>query len=318
MLETDLDRTLEAFFTGQRRAAARLISVVENGGPRAEDVLHQLYPRLTGAPRLGITGPPGVGKSTLVDALVRYHRKHDRRVGVVAVDPTSPFTGGAVLGDRVRMGDLTTDPGVFIRSMATRGSLGGLARATKEVVDVLEAFGQQMLIVETVGVGQTEMDVAQATDSVVVVLSPESGDAIQAMKAGLMEVADILVVNKADRPGAGQMVRTLEADLAMRPHSEWSVPVLVTVASKGEGIAELCAAVDEHRVHLEQSGDLADRRRRRAQTEITAVLRDRLWQRAHARLADEIPAWAERVAAGQETPYTAARSLMAAFLEDSE
>jgi len=318
MLDPDLDRILKDFLAGQRRAAARLISVVENGGPRAEEFLNSLYPKLTGAPRLGVTGPPGVGKSTLVDALVRHYRQHDQRVGVVAVDPTSPFTGGAVLGDRVRMGDLTTDPGVFIRSMATRGSLGGLARTTKEVVDVLEAFGQQMLIVETVGVGQTEMEVAQATDSVVVVLSPESGDAIQAMKAGLMEVADILVVNKADRPGAGQMVRTLEADLAMRPKANWTPPVLVTVASRGEGIAELCDAVDSHRGYLEESGDLAVRRRRRAHTEIVAILRDRLWQRAAARLTDDIPAWADRVADGEETPYTAARTLLAAFLEDSE
>ena len=315
MLDTDLDRILNDFLAGQRRAAARLISVVENGGPRAEEILHSLYPKLTGAPRLGVTGPPGVGKSTLVDSLVRHYRKHDQRVGVVAVDPTSPFTGGAVLGDRVRMGDLTTDPGVFIRSMATRGSLGGLARTTKEVVDVLEAFGQQMLIVETVGVGQTEMEVAQATDSVVVVLSPESGDAIQAMKAGLMEVADILVVNKADRPGAGQMVRTLEADLAMRPKTNWTPPVLVTVASRGEGIAELCDAVDSHREYLEASGDLAARRRRRAHTEIVAILRDRLWHRAAERLNDDIPAWADRVADGDETPYTAARTLLATFLE---
>jgi LAO/AO transport system kinase len=317
MLETDLDRTLAAFLAGERRAASRLISLVENGGPGAEEILHQLYPRLAGAPRLGVTGPPGVGKSTLVDALVRHHRRHDRRVGVVAVDPTSPFTGGAVLGDRVRMGDLTTDPGVFIRSMATRGSLGGLARTTKEVVDVLEAFGHDVLLIETVGVGQTEMDVAQAADSVVVVLSPESGDAIQAMKAGLMEVADILVVNKADRPGAGQMVRTLEADLAMRPQSEWPVPVLVTVASRGEGIAELCAAVDQHRAHLDASGDLAARRLRRAENEIRAILRDRLWRRADRRLAAELPDWAARVVAGDETPYTAVRALLAAFTEEN-
>jgi LAO/AO transport system kinase len=317
MPDTDLDRILTAFLAGERRAAARLISMVENGGPQAEEILHQLYPRLGGAPRLGITGPPGVGKSTLVDALVRHHRRHDRRVGVVAVDPTSPFTGGAVLGDRVRMGDLTTDPGVFIRSMATRGSLGGLARATKEVVDVLEAFGQQILIIETVGVGQTEMDVAQAADSVVVVLSPESGDSIQAMKAGLMEVADILVVNKADRPGAGQMVRTLEADLAMRPKTDWSVPVLVSVASKGEGIAELCEAVDRHREHLQTSGDLETRRRRRAATEISSILRDRLWQRADQRLADRLPEWVGRVAAGDATPYAAARNLLAAFLKET-
>ena len=316
MLVADLDRTLADFLAGQRRAAARLITVVENGGPQAEEVLHALYPRLAGAPRLGITGPPGVGKSTLVDALVRHHRGRDTSVGVVAVDPSSPFTGGAVLGDRVRMSDLACDPGVFIRSMATRGSLGGLARTTKEVVDVLEAFGMQQLVIETVGVGQTEMDVAQAADTVVVALSPESGDSIQAMKAGLMEVADILVVNKADRPGAGQMVRTLQADLAMRPRAAWEVPVVLTVASKGEGMDDLTDAVARHREHLLASGDLQTRRLRRARAELDAVLRDRLWQRAARRLADDLPAWAARVASGDETPYSAARALLATFLEE--
>jgi LAO/AO transport system kinase len=317
MPDTVIDRTLSAFLDGDRRAASRLITVVENGGPQAEAVLHALYPRLGQAPRLGVTGPPGVGKSTLVDALVRHHRAADRRVGVVAVDPTSPFTGGAVLGDRVRMGDLTLDPGVFIRSMATRGSLGGLARTTKEVVDVLEAFGQEFLIVETVGVGQTEMDVAQVADTVVVVLSPESGDAIQAMKAGLMEAADILVVNKADRPGADQMVRNLRADLAMRPQGDWTPPVLCTVASTGAGLAELAGAIQDHHDHQQESGALDARRRARAAAEITAVLRDRLWQHAHRRVGDRVRGWAARVADGDETPYSAARALLAAIVEET-
>jgi len=317
MPDTALDRILADFLAGDRRAASRLISVVEAGGPEAEAVLHRLYPRLGDAPRLGITGPPGVGKSTLVDALVRHHRRQERRVGVVAVDPTSPFTGGAVLGDRVRMGDLTLDPGVFIRSMATRGSLGGLARTTKEVVDVLEAFGQQVLMIETVGVGQTEMDVAQVADTVVVALSPESGDAIQAMKAGLMEAADILVVNKADRPGADQMVRNLRADLAMRPQSDWTVPVLTTVASRDEKLDALAAAVDAHREQQQATGALAGRRQARAAAEITAILRDRLWQHGHAHVGERIGDWAARVSAGTETPYTAARSLLATILEET-
>ena len=318
LLETDLDRIIAAFTAGDRRAASRLISVVENGGAEAEAVLEALYPALNGAPRLGVTGPPGVGKSTLVDALVRGERRAGRRVGVVAVDPTSPFTGGAVLGDRVRMGDLTLDPGVFIRSMATRGRLGGLARATKEVADVLEAFGHDVLVIETVGVGQTEMDIATAADTIVVVLSPESGDAIQAMKAGLMEVADILVVNKADRPGADQLVRTLEADLAMRPAAVWRPPVLATIASQGEGIADLAAAVGRHHQSLQRSGDLATRRLERARGEIMAILRDRLWQRARGQLAADVSAWSERVVAGRATPYAAARALLAAFLESVE
>ncbi|MEZ4387073.1 MAG: methylmalonyl Co-A mutase-associated GTPase MeaB [Candidatus Krumholzibacteriia bacterium] len=316
MLDTKLDQTLAAFLAGDRRAAARLITVVENGGPVAEAVLEALYPRLTGVHRLGITGPPGVGKSTLVDALVRHHRAHGHRVGVVAVDPTSPFTGGAVLGDRVRMNDLASDRGVFIRSMATRGSLGGLARTTKEVADVLEAFGLETLLIETVGVGQTEMDIASTADTTVVVLSPESGDAIQAMKAGLMEAADVLVVNKSDRAGAGQMVRTLEADLHMRPAAVWTPPVVQTIASQREGVDALIAAIAAHQRHLDESGDLARRRHDRVRNEILAVLRDRLWRRAERDLTDHLPAWTERVAAGEATPYAAARTLLAALLED--
>ncbi|MBD3222760.1 methylmalonyl Co-A mutase-associated GTPase MeaB [bacterium] len=316
MLETHIDQTLTAFFAGDRRAAARLMTAVENGGPAAEAVLEALYPKLTGAPRLGVTGPPGVGKSTLVDALARHHRGLDRRVGVVAVDPTSPFTGGAVLGDRVRMNDLATDPGVFIRSMATRGSLGGLARTSKEVVDVLEAFGHDLLIIETVGVGQTEMDIAGTADTTVVVLSPESGDSIQAMKAGLMEAADVLVVNKADRPGADQMVRTLEADLHMRPAADWTPPVIRTVASSGDGLADLTAAVDAHHRYLTGSGDLERRRHARVRVEILAVLRDRLWRRAQRDLTDHVPGWTEKVLAGEATPYTAARAMLAALIDD--
>jgi len=318
MLDAKLDQTLTAFLAGDRRAAARLITVVENGGPGAEALLEAIYPRLRGVHRLGITGPPGVGKSTLVDVLVRHHRAHGRSVGVVAVDPTSPFTGGAVLGDRVRMNDLASDRGVFIRSMATRGSLGGLARTTKEVADVLEAFGLEALIIETVGVGQTEMEIASTADTTVVVLSPESGDAIQAMKAGLMEAADVLVVNKSDRPAASQMVRTLEADLHMRPLAGWTPPVVQTIATKAEGVDALIAAIDDHRRHLAESGDLELRRRRRVRNEILSVLRDRLWRRAERDLSDHLPAWTDRVATGEATPYTAAHSLLAALLEDEE
>ena len=318
MLDTRLDRTIAAFLAGDRRSAARLMTVVENGGPAAATVLDALYPRLRGVPRLGITGPPGVGKSTLVDALVRQRRANDQRVGVVAVDPTSPFTGGAVLGDRVRLGDLGADPGVFIRSMATRGSLGGLARATKEVVDVLEAFGLEALFIETVGVGQTEMDIASTADTTVVVLSPESGDAIQAMKAGLMEAADVLVVNKSDRPGADQMVRTLQADLHMRPPSQWSPPVVKAVASRGGGIDEVVAVIDAHQEHLAASGELERRRRDRVRAELTAVLRDRLWRRAERDLAERMPAWTDRIASGEATPYAAARALLATLLEEDD
>lgn len=209
-------RLLEEFGAGKRTALARVISIVENGRPTAQALLDALHGKLGRARRIGITGPPGAGKSTLVAALVGALRQRGDTVGVVAVDPTSPFTGGALLGDRIRMGEVTLDPGVFIRSMATRGSLGGLALATKEVADVLDAFGFQHVLVETVGVGQSELDIAAAADTTVVVLVPESGDSIQAMKAGLMEIADLFVINKADRPGAERLAREVEMMLRLR------------------------------------------------------------------------------------------------------
>src|SRR5690554_472951 len=209
-------RLLEEFGAGKRAALARAISIVENGRPAAQALLNALHARLGRARRIGITGPPGAGKSTLVAALVAALRARGETVGVVAVDPTSPFTGGALLGDRIRMGEVTLDPGVFIRSMATRGSLGGLALATKEVADVLDAFGFDHVLVETVGVGQSELDIAAAADTTIVVLVPESGDSIQAMKVGLMEIADLFVINKADRPGAERLAREVEMMLHLR------------------------------------------------------------------------------------------------------
>jgi LAO/AO transport system kinase len=316
-MTTDLERTLAAFLAGERRAAARLITIVEDGGPVADRVLHDLYPRLRGVHRIGITGPPGVGKSTLVEALIRGFRDDGRTVGVVAVDPTSPFSGGAVLGDRVRMSNVALDSGVFIRSMATRGSLGGLALATKEVADVLDAFGCDVLLIETVGVGQSEVDVATATDTVIVAVSPESGDAIQTMKAGLMEIADILVVNKADRPGAAEMVQALRGDLALRTDAGWSPPIVTTIAARGDGVADLRQAIAAHREHLTAGAGFAERRRHRARVEIEEILRERLWQHARDRLDGDLAARAADVVAGRETPYSAAGELLAAFLKES-
>lgn len=313
----DRERTLKAFLAGERRAAARLITVVEDGGPDADRVLHELYPRLRGVHRVGITGPPGVGKSTLVEVLIRAFRDDGQTVGVVAVDPTSPFSGGAVLGDRVRMSAVALDPGVFIRSMATRGSLGGLALATKEVADVLDAFGYDILLIETVGVGQSEVDVATAADTVIVAVSPESGDAIQTMKAGLLEIADILVVNKADRPGAAEMVQALRGDLALRTADGWSPPIVTTVAARGDGVDQLRQAIADHRAHLTAGTGLAERRRLRARVEIEEVLRERLWQHARRRLDGDIAARAAAIVAGRDTPYSAASDLLAAFLKES-
>ena len=245
----------QAVLTGDRRAIARAITVVENGGEDAADLVDTLYPHTGSAWRIGITGPPGAGKSTLVDRLIALFRGKGKTVGVVAVDTSSPFTGGALLGDRVRMDERTSDGGVFIRSLAARGALGGLSEATEAACDVLDAAGFDLVLIETVGVGQGELDVAEAADTVLVVLVPESGDAVQAMKAGLMEIAHVFVVNKADHPEAGLMVRALRQMLHLRAVAKdgWEVPVVKTSALSGEGLDELSDALSSHRVHLESN-----------------------------------------------------------------
>ncbi len=234
---------VDRLLAGDRRAVARLISLVENGAPESREALAALFPHTGHAHIVGITGSPGSGKSTLVNQLAKVFRRQGATVGIVAVDPTSPFSGGAILGDRIRMQDLCGDPGVFIRSMATRGALGGLARATSDVVKVLDAFGKDVILVETVGVGQDEVDIAKAAHTTIVVEAPGMGDDIQAIKAGVMEIADILVVNKADREGAERTVAALEMmlDLNGHPACGWQTPVLKTVATQDEGIADLDA-----------------------------------------------------------------------------
>lgn len=297
---------------GDRGSIARLISLVEAGGDDAAAAVARLFPHTGGAYTVGITGAPGAGKSTLTDRLIGRLRRDGVPVGVLAVDPTSPFTGGAILGDRVRMQDHATDDGVFIRSMATRGHLGGLAVATPQAVRILDAAGKPWVIIETVGVGQVEVDVAAAADTTVVVVTPGWGDAVQASKAGLLEVADVFVVNKADRPGADDAMRDLAQMLALSGERAWSPPIVETVATEGRGIDELFDAIVAHRLHLESDGLLARQRETRIREELRAIVLERLARQIDAlctgaafdRLVDE-------VAARAIDPYTAADRLLA-------
>lgn len=269
---------IEAFSSGSRRALAKIISAVENDSASAPQLLDAIYPQTGKAYRIGITGPPGAGKSSLVDELTKLLRRNHLTVGIIAVDPTSPFTGGALLGDRVRMNDIATDAGVFIRSMATRGSLGGLSQKAQEAADVLDAFGKDVIIYETVGVGQSELDIVEAADSVVVVLVPESGDSVQAMKAGLMEIADIFVMNKSDRDGAARALSELQAILHLRLNAAWNPPVIATIASQSKGLAELWEQIAAHRAFNEQENRLSHKRKDRLEKMIRQLVARRLKQ----------------------------------------
>lgn len=338
-------RLLAGFDSGQPAALARAVSLVENQREGFEQLLAALHSRVGRGHRIGVTGPPGAGKSTLSAKLVTAWRAAGLRVGIVAVDPTSPFTGGALLGDRIRMESIAMDPGVFIRSLATRGSLGGISAATRAVADVLDAFGFDRILMETVGVGQSELDIAQAADTTVVILVPESGDSIQALKAGLMEIADLFVVNKADRPGAERVRNDIELMLGMRhglaleaaghhgvdleavrspgraareaarreDGEEWTPPVLTTVAQQGTGVEELAAALDRHARYLRASGTLRARRLRRLREQLVDVveyrLRKRLWDDpAVRRFVDEV---LPRIERGELSPFGVADELLA-------
>ncbi len=297
-------------------AVSRAISLVENESEGFMDLLAAIQPGLGRAHRVGVTGPPGAGKSTLVQALTRAWRAAGRTVAVVAVDPTSPLSGGALLGDRVRMEGVAMDPGVFIRSMATRGARGGLALATREVCDVLDAAGYDLVVVETVGVGQAELDVVAATDTAVLVLVPESGDGIQTLKAGLMELADLFVVNKADRPDADRLAREIETALSLRAAppgpSAWTSPVLRVVATTAAGIDGLAEAVAGHRAWLEGSGTLPERRRARQAEQLERVVRRAVerWAWRAGEAADAIARHREAVEAGATTPYQVAAEVV--------
>lgn len=305
----DPERLAARLLAGERLAVARLISWAERGDPGFPAAMRHFYPRVGRAGRVGVTGPPGAGKSTLVNELVQLHRAAGRTVGVLAVDPSSPFTGGALLGDRIRMEERTADPGVFIRSMASRGSHGGLARAAVDACDVMDAFGFDELLVETVGVGQAEYDVVSAADTVLVVLCPGAGDGIQAMKSGLLEVADVLVVNKSDALGADRLVRDLEEAVHIRrdQHRAWRPPVVACSAGRSQGVEGVLAAIDQHRAHLAPRLDQERRAHRLGQVRrvVGEALERELWEhRGYGARA------AELLARGV-TPYEAAEGLLA-------
>ncbi|HET8930019.1 MAG TPA: methylmalonyl Co-A mutase-associated GTPase MeaB [Acidimicrobiales bacterium] len=310
-LPTEPAALVDAVAAGDRRALARMLSIVERGDAEAREIGRLIFSRAGAAATLGITGAPGAGKSTLTSALVAHMRGLDVRPAVLAVDPSSPFSGGAILGDRVRMAEHALDTEVFIRSMATRGHLGGLTLAVPEAIRVLDAAGFDWVIVETVGVGQVEVEIVSQADSTVVVVNPGWGDAVQANKAGLMEIADVFVINKADRDGVRQTRHDLKAMLQMGDSRDWTPPIVEAVATEGQGAAELWEAIGEHQAHVRATGELDVRRSRRLRDELESVVTERLRQRAAALTGgDGARDLIERVSSGEIDPYAAADDLL--------
>ena len=297
--------------SGHKRSVARLVSVIENDEPGAAQAMRALYPLTGRAQVVGITGPPGGGKSTLVNRLAGLYRDRVARVAIVAVDPSSPFSGGAILGDRIRMRERFLDEGIFIRSMASRGHAGGLARATARVVNVLDALGTDVVLVETVGVGQEEVDVIRVVDTVCLVTVPGLGDDIQAIKAGILEIADVLVVNKSDRPGADEAARDLAQMLSLAKDRPWKTPIVRTSAQSGDGLPQLIEAIEKHRAWSRESGDYLERRRAAARGEVEALLREALLRQLAGRVgASRLDAAVARVAERSLDPYAAVEELL--------
>ena len=310
---TDVDRLVERLRAGNVRALARAISLVEDDAPAAAEVLSACFPYTGSGLRIGVTGSPGAGKSTLVDRLARSYRERAETVGVLAVDPTSPFTGGAILGDRIRMAERLNDSGVYVRSMATRGALGGLAQATADAATVLEASGKAKVLIETVGVGQDEVDIVRLADVTIVVLVPGMGDDVQSIKAGIMEIADLFVINKADREGADRVEREIRTLQSLAGHAEWTPPVVRTIASSGQGVEELVAAIDSMHAWLQAGDRLAQRRRQYWSERIVEMMRVGLLRqvRQHGLRADELAAYAQAAEQKQQDPYRLVQRLIA-------
>jgi GTPase len=312
-LELNIQRWIDQLRAGDVRTLARAISMVENRGPGWSELLKGLFPHSGKARVLGLTGPPGAGKSTLVDQLARFYRKENRTVGIIAVDPTSPYTGGAILGDRIRMQEHFSDPGIYIRSMATRGSLGGLARATADVTTVLDASGRDLIMIETVGVGQDEVDIVRLATVTILILVPGMGDDVQTIKAGIMEIADIFVINKSDRDGAENVereIRTLQS-LAIRSDG-WTPPIVKTVASEAAGIADLADAVSKYEMYLKEKNLALNKSVENWQERLIEMLRDALLEKAREQMSDgNLARYAAEVAEHKRDPYTLVEEIAA-------
>lgn len=308
---------VEDLLAGSRLALSRAITAVENEYDNAVEIMQKLYAHTGRAHVIGITGPPGAGKSTLTDKLAKEYRRQGKTVGIVAIDPTSPFSGGAILGDRIRMNELTMDEGVFIRSMGTRGSLGGLSRKTADVVKIMDAFGKDVVFIETVGVGQSEVDIVKAADTTLVVLVPGLGDDIQAIKAGILEIGDIFAINKADREGVDKLNVELEMMLDLNQDMvDWRPPIKRTVASRNEGISELAVTIDEHIAHLRESGKLTVRRTERTKNELVAMLNEQIGRHVMKRVREsgEFDTLVTSIEQRKNDPYTVVNHLLSSML----
>lgn len=312
------DNLAERLLAGDKRALARAISLVENDDPRGWALVSEIYPHTGKANVVGLTGAPGAGKSTLISALTRLRRAAGREVAVLSIDPSSPFTHGALLGDRIRLTEHFLDKGVFIRSMANRGALGGLSEAALQAALLMDAAGKEDVLLETVGVGQAEIDVIDHADTIVLVLMPGSGDSIQALKAGVMEIPDIIVVNKADHPLTDTMVREIRGVLSLAPQRGWRVPIIKTEAHRGDGVEELVEKLDEHRAHIEAEGTLSERRKRNLRNEVVAICTSRMRRKLEADLAEdeEFQSLLDQVADRKIDPASAATEILARELGD--